>query len=123
MRAAITQAFSENSAPMLTLCCHVWSAATQLIVGGLKSWTAAPCSTRLRGNSMSTSALYCSLSWGAIVAGVASEAKGAHLFLQRILYRINRLVLFWCACASASCFPDCSCDAEAKLSCRCVVLI
>jgi len=28
---------------------------------------------------------------------VASEAKPAHLFLQRILYRINRLVLFWCA--------------------------
>ena len=102
MQAAIMQAFSENSAPTLTLCCHVWSAATQVIVGGLKSWSAAPCSMSLRGNSLSTSALYRSLSGGAIVAGVASEAKGAHLFLQRILYRINRLVLFWCARASAS---------------------
>jgi len=32
---------------------------------------------------------------------VDSEAKPAHLFLQRILYRINRLVLFWCAECSA----------------------
>lgn len=103
MQAAIAQAFSENSESMLTLCCHVESAATQFIVGVLKSSTAAHCSMSLRGNSMSTAALCCSLSRGAVAAGVASEAKGAHLFLQRILYRINRLVLFWCARVSASC--------------------
>jgi hypothetical protein len=39
--------------------------------------------------------------YGGSGAGVASEAKPAHLFLQRILYRINRLVLFWCAGSTA----------------------
>jgi len=31
-------------------------------------------------------------------AGEDAEAEAAHLFLQRTLYRINRLVLFWYAC-------------------------
>ena len=31
-------------------------------------------------------------------AGGDAEAEAAHLFLQRTLYRINRLVLFWYAC-------------------------
>ncbi len=29
--------------------------------------------------------------------GENEDVKAAHLFLQRILYRINRMVLFWCA--------------------------
>ena len=53
----------------------------------------------------------CSLSPCAFLSGVASEVKGAHLFLQRILYRINRLVLFWCAHASVLL-------REAKIWCR-----